>query len=76
MKDKMEKWIDTAKTTIKWVAVDSDGQVYGYRKKPYQLPLCWKSDDGNDEIKLGVSRDRELVTKWDESLRKVEYKNE
>ena len=76
-KDKMDEWIEKAQTTtIKWVAIDKDGQVYGYTKKPQRLPLYWESRDYGDGIKLGVSRDRELVTKWDESLRKVEHGNE
>lgn len=74
MKDKMDKWVEKARTAIKWVAVDSDGEIYGYTEQPVLVgEAWWKKSEGCENIYLGPTRDVELIKNWDKSLRRVEY---
>ena len=72
MKDKMDKWVDKAKTAIKWVAVDKDGNICGYCNEPTSLEGWWCIDDAWT-IEIGTTDDEELRKNWKETLRKVEY---
>ena len=76
MKDKMKKWVEKARTAIKWIAVDVNGMVYGYTKKP-----TFNKKDGNwymhyksrhhDMICLGKLNNTKMD--YTKSLRKVNY---
>lgn len=70
MNDKMDKWVEKARTAIKWVAVDRDGRIFGYTEKPCCGLLSWIEPTS---IFLGETRDKELIKNWDKSLRKVKY---
>ena len=71
MKDKMDKWVEKARTAIKWVAVDGTGDVYAYLNKPTcGGEYVWV---GKRPIYIGETHDKELIKNWDKSLRKVEY---
>ena len=71
MKDKMDKWVEKARTAIKWVAVDKVGDVYAYLNKPTcDGEYVWV---GKHSICLGETHDKELIKNWDKSLRKVKY---
>ena len=73
-KDKMDEWIDTAKTaTIKWVAVDSSGAVYGYAKRPFADTFLGRWDTTSYFLHLGGTQNKELIEDWEKSLRKVNY---
>lgn len=71
MKDKMEEWVEKARTAIKWVAVDAYGCVWGYLKKPFVNNDGYDSD--KETVYLGNIDDKELIKNWKKSLRKVEY---
>lgn len=74
MKAKMDKWVEKARTAIKWVAVDEDGKIYGYTEQPIlDGTAVWKMSEGCENISIGITRDKELIKNWEETLRKVEH---
>lgn len=73
MKDKMKKWADKARTAIKWVAVDANGNVYGYDTKPNAGGFKHLWVGGENIIPLGTTYDKYLRKNWDKTLRKVNY---
>ena len=70
---KLAKWEANAKTCIKWLAVDANGEVFGYNTKPNveRLAGWWGGD--RYSIILGITDDEDLRKNWDKTLRKVNY---
>ena len=70
---KLAKWEAKAKTCIKWIAVDADGEVFGYVYKPKisNYKDMWNAFGEGEH--LGRTDDEDLRKNWDKTLRKVNY---
>lgn len=75
MKDKMNKWVEKARTAIRWVAVNSRGEVYGFSDKPeIKNGIEWTWNPcSTKSIFLGIMEGKKPIKNWDKSLRKVSY---
>lgn len=71
---KLAKWEAKTKTCIKWIAVDANGDVWGYDKKPKVdgfLDDWWSCGEFNGY--LGTTEDEDLRKNWNKTLRRVNY---
>lgn len=63
-----EKAAIRALDKVKWVAKDRNGEVYGFRNKPYKSTDIWKSDSIIDSIFLsGYSSCEFKAIKWEDN---------
>lgn len=63
-----DKSVLRALDKVEWVAKDRNGEVYGFRNKPYKSTDIWKSDSIIDSIFLsGYSSCEFKAIKWEDT---------
>lgn len=70
---KLVKWEAKAKTAIKYIAVDANGDVWGYNTKPKVDSFVNWWSYGREHFYLGATEDKDLRKNWNKTLRKVNY---
>ena len=68
--DAMDRWVKRAR--IRWVAMDRDGEVYGFAKRPSRNEHYGEWHASSLAIHIGGTDDEEVKQNWASSLRRVE----
>lgn len=70
---KLAKWEAKAKTLINWIAVNKNGEVWGFTRKPNASKIKLKWLGFVCVVYLGETDDEDLRKNWDKTLREVNY---
>lgn len=72
MDKKLDKFIKKSKNLFKYIAVDEDGEVYVYGKKP-EVNKDYGNWSSRSEpfFNIGTTNDEELKNNWKKTLRKI-----
>jgi hypothetical protein len=62
---KPQKW-------VKWIAIDGDGEIFGFEEKPYAVPSLKSWWGFKRRMFLGVDRTTDWKEHWETSLKEYQ----